>query len=117
MSYQVPVFTSDPAWCAVTYSYSVTEPAKDTAVTFDNDASSREFTFNYSADLDLCGSSSIDYLMTVTGEIGMTEKQTNSAQFTLTLNNPCIDSSFVTIEADVLLDQRYELHEHDPVGF
>jgi len=37
--------------------------------------------------------------------------------FTLTLKNPCIDSNFVTIDTSVLLNQFYELHEHDPVGF
>ena len=37
--------------------------------------------------------------------------------FTLTLKNPCIDPTFVTIETSVLLNQFYELHEHDPIGF
>jgi hypothetical protein len=61
--------------------------------------------------------SSIDYTVTVNAEIGMTEKQTASQTFTLTLKNPCIDSNFVTLKAAVLLNQIYELHEHDPVGF
>ena len=116
-TYQIPVFTPDPSWCTITYSHSVTDTAISAAVAFNNDATVREFTFNNSADLSLCGLTSIDYTVTVNAEIGMTEKQTASQTFTLTLKNPCIDSNFVTLKAAVLLNQIYELHEHDPVGF
>ena len=64
-NYQVPVFTSDPAWCAITYSFTITDSSGNTAVTFDDDPAVREFTFDYSADLDLCGISSINYETTV----------------------------------------------------
>ena len=55
--------------------------------------------------------------MRVIGEVGITVKQSDSTDFTLTLKNPCIDPNYVIIEADVLLNQIYELHEHDPAGF
>ena len=65
-------------------------------MTFNDDAAVREFTFDYTNDLALCGPASIDYTVTVNGEIGITEPQTGAASFTLTLKNPCIDSAFVT---------------------
>jgi len=73
-SYQIPVFTPDPAWCAITYSHTVTDATGLPAVTFNNDAAVREFYFYYSSDLDLCGLTSIDYTVTVNAEIGITEK-------------------------------------------
>ena len=51
------------------------DPSGAAAVTFDNDTTVREFTFDYSAaDLDLCGSTSLDYTVTISAEIGITEK-------------------------------------------
>ena len=76
-TYEITPFTSDPAWCAVTYTYSISDPAGDAAVSFNDDASVREFTFHYDADLDLCGPASTDYTVTVFGEIGISEKQQN----------------------------------------
>ena len=66
-NYQVPVFTSDPVWCEITYSYTITNLAGDAAVSFNNDPIVREFNFYYSVDLNLCGLTSIDYLVTVVG--------------------------------------------------
>ena len=40
-TYQVPVFTPVPAWCAITYSYSVADPSGDAVITFDNDSAVR----------------------------------------------------------------------------
>ena len=42
-TYQVPVYTVDPAWCAITYTYIITDPAGDAAVLFDD--STQIFTF------------------------------------------------------------------------
>ena len=114
--YQVDAYTSDPAWCDITYTFSVDAVSGGSAVTFNADATVRTFTFNYLADLLLSGPVSTDYTVTVTGEIGITTKQSASATFTLTLKNPCIDSNFVTIEPAILLNKIYELHEHDPDG-
>ena len=73
-TYQVPVFISDPAWCAITYSYTISESSGDGAVTFNDDPTVREFTFNYYTDLDICGLTSIDYEITVIGSNGITVK-------------------------------------------
>ena len=60
-------------------------------VQFDSDPTVRQFTFDYEADLNLCGSSSIIYGVTVTGVVGNTVPISDTAIFTLTLKNPCID--------------------------
>ena len=94
------------------------DPSGAAAVTFNNDATVREFTFNNSADLSLCGLTSIDYTVTVNAEIGMTEKQKASQTFTLTLKNPCIDSNFVTYASNpAIVSQNYQLFEHELTGF
>lgn len=111
------MYTPDPAWCEITYTYTVDAVAGGNAVSFNDDATVREFTFDYAADLDLCGTVSTDYTVTVTGEIGITTKQSASAPYTLTLKNPCIDSSFVTFAKPGITAQQYELFEHDPTGF
>ena len=116
-TYQVDAYTSDPAWCEITYTYSVDAVAGGSAVTFNADATLRTFTFDYSADLLLCGPVSTDYTVTVTGEIGITTKQSASETFTLTLENPCINSNFVTFAKPGITPQQYELYEHDPPGF
>ena len=58
----------------VTYSFMITDSSGGAAVNFNDDPTIREFTFDYSADLDLCGISSKSYEVTVSGEIGITEK-------------------------------------------
>ena len=73
-TYQIPVFTPLPAWCDITYSYSVDVTAGDSAVSFNPDALERLLTFEYIADLSLCNLVSTDYTVTVSGEIGITEK-------------------------------------------
>ena len=72
------MYTADPLWCDITYSYSVTDvtgspvAAFDSAgvISFNSDALVREFVFSYVADLNFCGPVSTDYLVTVTGETG-----------------------------------------------
>ena len=96
-TYKIPVFIPDPAWCDINYSYSVDIPAVNSAVTFYPDASERLFTFEYTASLSLCDLISTEYIVIVSGEVGITEKQTDQASFMLTLKNPCIDSTFVRV--------------------
>ena len=43
-TYEVPVYVSNPAWCAITYTYSITDTAGSAALTFD--PTTRTFTFN-----------------------------------------------------------------------
>jgi len=35
-SYQVPSFVADPAWCKITYSYTVSHPKADKALSFND---------------------------------------------------------------------------------
>lgn len=66
----MPVYTSDPAWCDITYSYTVTVPSGDAAVTFDADRTVRTFSFEYLTSLDLSGLTFIDYTVKVIGQVG-----------------------------------------------
>ena len=53
--YQIPEFTVDPPWCDVSYTYSITVPEGDAAVSFDSDPLSRTFTFSNLEDVFLSG--------------------------------------------------------------
>jgi len=60
-TYTIPVYDANPAWCAITYSYTITSSAGNAVVTFDSGALVRMFTFNNVVDLSLSGASSKDY--------------------------------------------------------
>jgi hypothetical protein len=75
--YKFDAFTVDPAWCAITYTYTVEELTGsggasniDQLVSFDSDMSARRFSFSYSADLSPSGSTYKDYLITVNAVSG-----------------------------------------------
>lgn len=87
------MYIADPAWCEILYSYSIINVEGDAVLTLD--AVGRTFSFNYTVDLDLCGLSSTDYQIAVTGTSGPIVPQSDTATFTLTLKNPCIDPTFV----------------------
>ena len=63
--YEVPVYVSNPNWCAITYSYSIVDAAGSAALTFD--PTTRTFTFNQVDNLSLSGSTYKDYVVTVIG--------------------------------------------------
>lgn len=90
-------YTADPAWCAIVYTYTISAITDDSVVAFNDDPAIREFSFLYDSNLDLCGATSTAYTITVTGTSGNIVSAVNSASFTLTLKNPCIDPNFVTI--------------------
>ena len=77
LPYTVPVYTSDPVWCDITYSYTITDPSGDPVLSFD--ALTQTFTFNYSTDVILSGSDFIDYTVTVVGEAGNVTLTTGSS--------------------------------------
>ena len=81
------------------------------AIDFDDDPMERKLSISYKEDLALCGLTSTDYTVTVIGSTGRNEVKDASASFTLRLKNPCIDSSYVTIETpiDPLKERTYEL--------
>jgi len=64
-SYEVPVYVSSPTWCAITYTYTITDAAGSAALTFD--PTTRTFTFNQVDNLSLSGINYKDYVVTVTG--------------------------------------------------
>ena len=49
--YQLPEFTVNYAICDLTYSFSVTPSLGTDGISFDSDASQREFTYNFSFDM------------------------------------------------------------------
>ena len=61
--YIVPVYTADPSWCAIIYTYTVTDPSGDQIITFNSDPTVRSFVFSSAglADLALSGSVSTVY--------------------------------------------------------
>ena len=116
--YQIPQFTVDPAWCDITYSYTITAPEGDPAVNFDSDPASRTFTFSNLEDIYLAGTDFTDYTITVTAESGNTATATALADFNLRLNNPCIDPTFTDILSSPMpVGVTYELYEFNITGF
>ena len=69
------MYTPDPSWCAVAYSYTIDIAAGNDAITFDDDPASRLFTFDNISDLALSGATSLSYQITVTGQTGNTVPQ------------------------------------------
>lgn len=67
-TYQVPGYVSSPVWCAITYTYTITDVAGDAALTFDS--TTRTFTFSQVDNLSLSGPTFKDYVITVTGQAG-----------------------------------------------
>ena len=65
-SYEVPAYAVTPLWCAITYTYSVTDFAGNAALTFDDAQENRVFTISNTNDVTLSGLTSKDYTVTVT---------------------------------------------------
>ena len=97
VTYQVPKFEVDPPFCAISYSYEVSDVTVEQVISFDTDPDVRTFTFSNQVDLTLAGDVSTNYLITAkayTGTVNINALDVSSL-FTLTLKNPCIDPSFV----------------------
>lgn len=99
------------------YTYTITDVAGDAVLTFNADPLFREFSFSYSADLNLCGLASTDYTVTVTGTAGDVIETSDSADFILTLRNPCIDPAYIVInQVPLPVGEQYILHDFKAVG-
>ena len=103
------MFTADPAWCAITYTYTITDSNGNNVIigTFSPlsfDDITRVFTIDYETDLDFSGPASKTYTIEVTGAAGNVSPTSDNSSFDLTIKNPCIDPNFVTIEGKTLLD-------------
>lgn len=117
LSFQLAEFVSDPAWCSITYSYTV--DATDASVAISFDQLTRTFMISQADDLSLSGPISRDHTVRVIGESGSSRTVTGSQYFLLRLKNPCIDPAFVTVEAAELPGGlEYALYDFDPdLGF
>jgi len=115
--YVVPAFTITPTWCAIVYTFDVTNASGTSVISFNSDPLVREFTIHYDADLLLCGATSTNYSVRVKGTVGNIVVRSDSATFTLTLKNPCIDPAFVQINQVALpVGKQYYLHDFKAVG-
>ena len=102
-SYQAAAYTVYQSWCDVTYSYSSSNPALDTAISFD--ASSLTFTFDYATDLNLSGPVAQSYTLTMSATSNLV---TESESFIIEMKNPCIVASVNTIALPtVVTNQTY----------
>ena len=61
----MPIFTYVPAFCDVVYSFSVTDPIGQFAITFDANQFIREFSFYNDNNLALSGSANTEYKIVV----------------------------------------------------
>ena len=67
-NYAIPIYVVSPVWCDITYTYTVVSTDGGNAVSFNDDQTVREFTFDYTSDLALVGTAYfVDYLITVKG--------------------------------------------------
>lgn len=118
-SWTINFFTTVPSYCTeeISYSYNPLNDSPSTsgnsgnAFTFD---SISDFTFDYTGDLDLSGgssSTSTNYVITITGEVGGV---TASADIPVTINNPCVDETFLQLVPPTLPDFDYTLYKTSP---
>ena len=99
--YQVPVYTADPLWCEIIYTYGITDISGDAALTFD--PLTQIFSFEQLDNLLLSGDVSTNYTVTVTGTAGNDTPTSDDDKFLLMLKNPCIDPLFVSLVAKPLV--------------
>ena len=102
--YQIASYTADPAWCDISYSYSISTAQGDAAVTFD--ANTQKFTFFEPSNLSLSGASQTDYTVTVIGTTGNVSPVSKAASFNLKIRNPCIDPSYISLTSVALPDSE-----------
>ena len=86
-------FITDPPDCPVTYTYSVSPPAAQDVVSFDE--STRTFTFFNDQDVSIASS----YDIMITGDAGTVSTFMSSPPpfIPLTVKNPCEDTNYVSI--------------------
>ena len=68
VEYQIPAFEGDPDWCSIKYSYTISSPEAESAISFNSET--RVFTFSLEDDVSPSGSDSEEYTITVIAEIG-----------------------------------------------
>ena len=112
------MFTVDPAWCDIVYSFEITEPSAPNgqlAVTFDANMDQRIFTFKNIDNVALAGDDFIDYTVKVKAHAGIVTFKDTAEFFTLRLKSPCVDHNFITFNEQALTDGLvYMLYDYDP---
>ena len=104
------MYTADPSWCAIKYTYTVTDSdgnvvnsvTSDSLLSFED--LNRVFTIDNKSNLDLSGPASKTYKIEVTGTAGNITPTSGKASFDLTVKNPCINPAFVSISAPAHLN-------------
>ena len=108
-----------PDYCDVVISATI-ESALDTKLTFDN--ATQTFSLpQFSDSLDLSGSTSTDYTVTVSYETfskyQVAAQQSGSKDLVYTIKNPCIDTDYVVITPPTdAINQKYIVFD-DPANF
>ena len=95
----------------------MTSITDDSVIAFNDDPTTREFTYHFDQNLDLCGADNTVYSILVTGTVNnvVADQVSASASYTLTLKNPCIDNLFLSILPEPLpIGTQYILHDYDP---
>jgi len=79
----------------------------------------RTFKIEYKSSLDLSGPSELVYIVSVKGAAGYGKIVEDTASFSVTIKNPCIDPAFVAIAfaPGALRDASYVLFEYPDTGF
>lgn len=95
VTYTVPIFTVDPDWCDIIYSFEVTDPTGQNAITFDANMDQRIFTFFNDNDIALANNDFKDYIVKVKAHAGIVTFKDTFQEFTLSLKNPCVDPAYV----------------------
>ena len=101
-TYQFDPFIVEPAGCPITYTYLVSPPAADGAITFD--AATRTFTFFNDEDLTIAIENPYGILIKGAAGSATPVEATAIPPLLLTIKNPCEDASFVSINTEALAD-------------
>jgi hypothetical protein len=94
--YQIPSWTSSPAFCAeeiTLFAETTVDGEAGPMIKFDGDT----FTFEYDDSLDLAGTDFKDYPISITAKLGDEEVSTS---FNLVVKNPCVSSEHLSVSTD-----------------
>lgn len=112
--FDIEPFTISSAWCAYSYSPFRTDDSNiDSAITFNTAADPPQFTYYSDSDLQtgpsqhMMADSVVSKVYTITVE-GISDTLTVTSDFTLTILNPCFDSTITFITAPSSLDSTHD---------
>ena len=115
--YTFDAFAVDPPICDIVYTFSISDSAGNSVVTFDDVL--RTFSFDHTANLDPLIDPLVTFkyfTITVTGTSGEVTPISVDASFNLKVLNPCFNPAFVWIDSVPLpTGEEYILFDFDPV--